>query len=268
MSTYRTQGIILRRSDFGEANLLVRIYTRDFGKIEAVGKSARKAKGKLKGHLEPFLYADFNLVHGKKTDTVANSFVLRPFLSLRGALDKILVASVLAEIADRMTLEGYRDERVFELIRSSFVFLDESAEGRPDLWWLLILFFEVNLLSLSGFAPQSDKCVYCGEKICAGKNYFSFSLGGILDTACAARIPDAVHVSDAAIKLMRFLVVDPAASDYRKALSDKLVDLLRLKAEQGAVFRAALLMKNFIEFNIDRRINSFEVYIRFSGEKI
>ncbi len=268
MSTYRTQGIILRRSDFGETNLSVRIYTRDFGKTQAVGKSARKAKGKLKGHLEPFLCADFNLVHGKKTDTVANSFVLDPFLTLRRSFDRIMAASVMAEIADRMTLEGYHDRRVFDLLRSSFVFLDREPEDRQSLWWLLILFFEVNLLSLSGFSPQSDKCVFCGEKIYAGKNYFSFSLGGVLDTACAARIPDAVHVSDEAIKLMRFLVVDRDSPDYGKAVSDKLAELSRIKAEYGAIFRAALLMKNFIEFNIDRQVNSFETYLRFAREKI
>ncbi len=268
MSTYRTQGIILRRGDFGEANLLVHIYTRDFGKIEAVGRSARKAKGKLKGLLEPFLYADFNLVHGKKMDTVANSFVIEPFLALRGSFGKILAASVIAEIADRMTAEGYRDERVFELISSSLRFLDGAdGEGGKSLW-LPILFFEVNILSLSGFAPQSDKCVFCGEKMRAGKNHFSFSLGGVLDASCAARIPDAVHVPDDAIKLLRFLAVDPGASDYGEAVSVKLAEAAKLKADGAAIMRAAFLMKNFIEFNIDRRINSFDVFLSFAREKI
>jgi DNA repair protein RecO (recombination protein O) len=258
----------LRRSDFGEANLLVHIYTRDFGKMQAIGKSARKAKGKLKGHLEPFLYADLNIVHGKKMDTVAGSFVIDPFLVLRSSFDKILAASVIAEIADRMTLEGYHDERVFSLILSSLRFLDEAPEEDKKSLWLLILFFEVNLLSLSGFAPQAEKCVFCGEKMPPGKNYFSFSLGGVLDAACAAKIPDAVHVSDDAIKLLRFLAVDPSAPDYGEAVSAKLSKLPKLKAESAAIFRAALLMKDFIEFNIDRRVNSFETYLRFAKEKI
>jgi DNA repair protein RecO (recombination protein O) len=268
MSTYRTQGIILRRGDFGEANLLVYIWTKDFGKIEAVGKSARKAKGKLKGHLEPFLYADFNLVRGKKMDTVAGSFIIDPFLSVRGSFDKILAASVVAEIGDRMTVEGYKDERVFDLILLSLSFLDRAPEREKKLLWLLILFFEVNLLSLSGFAPQSDKCVFCGERMLPGKNYFSFSLGGALDALCAAKIPDAVRLSDDAIKLLRFLAVDPGASGYKEAVSAKLFELLKLRVDSGAIFRAVFLMKDFIEFNIDRRINSFDTFFNFAGEKI
>ena len=267
MSTYRQEGIILRRSDFGEANLLLHIYSRDCGKIEAVGKSARKAKGKLKGHLEPFLYSDFVLVHGKKMDTVAGSFVLDPLLRLRSSFDPILTASVIAEIADRMTIEGYHDERVFELLLASLVFLDKSAACDKKLLWLLILFFEVNFLFLSGFAPQADRCVFCGERMAPGKNYFSFSLGGVLDAVCAAKIPDAIFVDDDAIKLLRFMVIDSSAGNYKKAIADKLADLPKLKAGSEAIFRSALLMKNFIEFNIDRKINSFETFLNFAREK-
>lgn len=268
MSTYRTEGIILRRSDFGEANLLLHIFTKDFGKVEAVGKSARKAKGKLKGHLEPFLFSDFVLVRGKKMDTVANSFVLDPLLLLRGSFDSILAASVIAEIADRMTIEGYRDERVFELLRDSLVFLDNNSAAEKKIFWLLILFFEVNFLSLSGFAPQADKCVFCSEKMPPGKNYFSFSLGGVLDAVCAAKIPDALFVDDDAIKLLRFLVIDSGTGDYKKAIADKLGCLSKLKVNDEALFRSALLMKNFIEFNIDRKINSFDTFLNFARERI
>lgn len=265
MSTYRTEGIILRRTNFGEANLLVHIFTKDHGKIEAVGKSARKAKGKLKGHLEPFLYADFNLVRGKKLDTVAGSFVLDPMLGLRSSFDAVLSASAVAEIADRMTVENYRDESVFELLRESLRFLDGAAGGDRMILWLLVLFFEVNLLIQSGFAPQSDKCVFCGEKMPPGRNYFSFSLGGALDSQCSARIPDAVRVSDEAIKLLRFLSLSGTdARRYEETLHGKLQELPKLNVSKEAVFRATLLMKDFIEFNIDRKINSLQAMISFA----
>ena len=257
----------MRRSNFGEANLLIHIFTKDFGKVEAVGKSARKAKGKLKGHLEPFLYADFNLVHGKKMDTVAGSFVLEPFLGLRSSFEKVLAASVIAEIADRMTVENYRDERVFELLCRSFAFLDREPLS-DKLMWLLILFFEVNLLSLSGFAPQADRCVFCLEKMPPGKNFFSFSLGGVLDSLCAGRIPDAVAVDDDVIKLLRFLTVSDEKGDYGDNVTAKLCELAKVNVKSEALYRAAILMKNFIEFNIDRKINSFETYLNFARERI
>ncbi len=267
MSTYRTEGIILRRSDFGEANLLLRILSRTEGKVEAVGRSARKAQGKLKGHLEPFLYADFVLVRGRRMDTVANSFILDPFLGLRGSLAGTLTGSVLLEITDRLTLEGYRDERVFLLLLASLRFIEAHPEDRKALW-LLLLFFEVNFLGLSGFRPQTDHCVLCQEKMTPGRNYFSFSLGGVLDEECAKRIPDAVRVADDVIKLLRFLALDEAEGDYGRALESKLSELYKLRAESAAIYRSVILMKGFIEFNTDTRINSLDTLCSFAREGI
>ncbi|MFA7169710.1 MAG: DNA repair protein RecO [Candidatus Paceibacterota bacterium] len=269
MSTYRTEGVILRRSNFGEANLLLHIFTKNVGKIEAVGKSARKPKGKLKGHLEPFLYCDFVLVHGKKMDTVANSFILEPFLNIRSSFVLVLAASVVTEIADRMTIEGYPDERIFNLVVRSFSFLDNLPDLDNKMLWLLIAFFEVNFLSLSGFSPQLDKCVFCSGEISPGKNYFSFSLGGILDFSCAKKIPDVVSIEDDVIKLLRFLMIDGAEKGgYEEKIISKFEDIKKLQVARETVFRSTLLMKNFIEFNIDQKINSLETLCSFAREKI
>lgn len=259
----------MRRTNFGEANLLLHIFTKDFGKIQAVGRSARKAQGKLKGHLEPFLYSDLMIVHGKKMDTVAGSFIIENFLNLRNNLDSIFAASVILEIADRMTIEGYHDEKVFELILESLRFLDDVDTQEKKCLWLLILFFEVNFLSLSGFAPQADKCVFCLEKMKPGKNYFSFSLGGVLDSSCAAKVPDAIFVDDDVIRLLRFLTLDKGGKgEYEKEIRNKFADIRKLHVRSEVVLRNVMLMKNFIEFNIDQKIKSLEALCNFAREKI
>ncbi|MDD3190856.1 MAG: DNA repair protein RecO [Candidatus Pacebacteria bacterium] len=269
MSTYRTEGVILRRSNFGEANLLLHIFTKDFGKVEAVGKSARKPQGKLKGHLEPFLYSDFVLVHGKKMDTVANSFVMDAFLNLRGEMELILFSSVILEVADRITLENYHDEKMFHLILESMNSLESASPQEKNFLWLVILFFEINALSLSGFAPQSESCVFCSEKPNPGKNYFSFSLGGVLDYECAQRCPDAFAVSDDTVRLLRFLSVTvKRGMKYEDVVRFKLSELRRLSADRSVILRSALVMKNFVEFNIDQKINSLEVLCNFAREEI
>jgi len=261
MSTYRTEGVILRRSDFGEANLLLRIFTRDFGKIEAVGRSARKAKGKLKGHLEPFLYSDFVLARGKKMDTVANSFVIKAFLNLRSDMETAILTSAVLEIADRMTMENYRDEKMFNLVLETMNFFDETSLSREKMR-LTLLFFEINALALSGFAPRSKNCVFCSGEIKPGKSFFSFSLGGVLDDKCARKCPDALAVDDDTIKLLRFLAVSDKSEgreNYISAVEEKLEEARKLNVNGDIVLRGAFLMKNFIEFNIDQRINSLKV---------
>ncbi len=269
MSTYRTEGIILRRSDFGEANLLLQIYTRDLGKIEIVGKSARKAQGKLKGHLEPFLYCDFVIVHGRKMDVVANSFILENFLRMRNDIEAVFAAAIIVEVANRMILDGYKDERIFYLLLESLRFIDGlSGESRKNLC-LLILFFEINLLSLSGFAPHLDKCVFCGEKLKEGGNYFSNSLGGVMDGSCAKKCPDVIPVSDETIKLLKFIRTEKNAEiSYEERVRNKLAEIEKISVKSEVLLKSVVLMRNFIEFNLDQKINSLDVFFNFIREKI
>jgi DNA repair protein RecO (recombination protein O) len=269
MSTYKTEGIILRRTNFGEANLLLHIYTRDLGKVEAVARSARKARGKLKGHLEPFLYCDFLIVHGRKMDTIANSFILDNFLDLRSNLESILAASAVAEISDKMILPGYRDERVFQLILESLRFMDERLLEERKSLWLSALFFEMNILVLSGFSPQIDKCVFCGGKLREGNNYFSFSLGGVLDEDCRKKCPDAISVDDDVIRLIKFLQINPKENeDYAEMLDGKLAEIKKLNVKGEVLAKSIFLLKKFIEFNLDQKINSLDVLCDFARGKI
>jgi DNA repair protein RecO (recombination protein O) len=268
MSTYRTEGVILRRTNFGEANLLVQVFTRDHGKVEASARSARKPCGKLKGLLEPFLYCDFMIVHGKKMDTVANSFVLDSFLGLRHDLDTVLAASAVTDIANRMILTGYKDERVFSLLVKSLSFLDEVSVGKKRCLKLLVLFFELNILSLLGFTPSIQRCVFCGERLRSGNNYFSNSLGGVLDEECGKKCPDAVRADDNTIRLLKFLQLEGSESDrYEKEIEAKLALVKKLKVEDGVLGRSIILLKNFIEFNLDQKVGSLDIFCNFVREE-
>ena len=42
----KTEGIILRKSDYGDSSSIITIYTRDFGKVSAILKGAKSPKSK------------------------------------------------------------------------------------------------------------------------------------------------------------------------------------------------------------------------------
>ncbi len=127
MSTYKTKGIIIRRNDFGESSLILSIYTEDYGRIEAVARSARKAKGKLKGHLELFLLVELMLARGRNIDTITSSLTIESFAALRNNLELSFAAYYILELLWRMTAEGYKDKRVFYLAKETLMFLDKLA---------------------------------------------------------------------------------------------------------------------------------------------
>ena len=271
MSTYKTQGIIIKRNNFLEASLILDIWTKDHGKVEAVARSARKVKGKLKGHLELFLDTELIFAKGKNIDTITSSLTVESFSNLKNNLEFSFGAYYILELVDKMTIEGHQDERVFYLLKKALLFLDEIAmvETRHCLVsTTATLLFQINLLNLTGFSPELNKCVFCGKPIKAGKNHFSFSMGGIVGQECIlqkeaerpiGRSASRALISDNAIKLLRlFQFKGGDLREYNSHLNKCFEIIGKLKVEEKLVLDSVFLMNRFIEFNVERKIKGVD----------
>ena len=271
MSTYKTEGIIIKRNNFLESSLILDIYTKDYGKIEAVARSARKAKGKLKGHLELFLWTELILAHGKSIDTITSSLTIESFSNLRNNLKLSYGVYYILELVDKMTVEEYQDERIFYLLEKVLLFFDELANAATvetghcpvSTVAASILLFQINLLDLTGFSPELNKCVFCEKPIKPDKNHFSFSMGGVVGKECVQQKGQSgdfsLSVSDNAIKLLRlFQFKGGDMKEYSEHL-DKCFEIIRkLKADEKSVSESVFLINKFIEFNAERKIKGFD----------
>ena len=259
MSTYKTQGIVIRRSHFGESSLILNIYTKDFGKIEAVARSARKAKGKLKGHLELFLLSDFVFAHGKSIDKIANSFSLDNFEHIRNNLNISFGAYYVLELTDRITEHGYRNERMYYLFKETMNFLNSLCPDDVLRYYLMIIQYQINVMQLSGFSPEIDKCVVCKERIKLEENYFSFFHGGVVQKKCLHDNSNAIEVDNNVIKIIRLLKINKSGiSEYKKHIKNNIEIINKLKVEKKVIFQLIKLMNKFIENNIERKISSID----------
>src|SRR5260370_35101557 len=63
---YTTEAIVLRRTDFGEADRILTLFTPSYGKVRAIAKGARRTPSRLAGHLEPFTRTQLLLATGRE----------------------------------------------------------------------------------------------------------------------------------------------------------------------------------------------------------
>src|SRR5258707_167240 len=63
---YTTEAIVLRRTDFGEADRILTLFTPSYGKVRAIAKGARRTTSRLAGHLEPFTRTQLLLAPGRE----------------------------------------------------------------------------------------------------------------------------------------------------------------------------------------------------------
>jgi|SRR3989344_4891970 len=146
----RTEGVILKRRNFGEADRILTIYTKDSGKITALAKGVRRPKSKKAGHLEIGSWCKIFTVRGKNMDLLTevelkHAFGIKDFTEERA--NKIYH---FLELVDALTAEHQKNPGVFNLLIS---FLKKiNNENNFDL---VSSVFKIKLLSNLGFFAAS-----------------------------------------------------------------------------------------------------------------
>ena len=113
---YRCDVIALARMDFGEADRIVTLYSRDHGKLRAIAKGARRPLSRLGPHLEYFTLAHLMLARGRELDVVTSAETEDAHISLRSDIDAFGHASHMVEILDRLTRDRQANVAVFDLL--------------------------------------------------------------------------------------------------------------------------------------------------------
>jgi DNA repair protein RecO (recombination protein O) len=198
--TYRTESIILRRTDFGEADRLLTLFSREYGKIRAIAKGARKPQTRKAGHVELFMRTNFLIAKGKNIDIITQAELVEAYGALREDLVRTTYASYIVELLDRFTADEDRDLHKYNLLAEGLGWFATS-----DNMLLAARFYELRLLSLAGFQPQLFNCVSCGEAIQEQDQFFSAELGGLLCPNCQTADRRSKAISSVAVKVLRYL---------------------------------------------------------------
>ncbi len=240
--SFRVEAVVLRHSDWGEADRILALYTRERGKVRAIAKGARKIRSRKAGHLEPFTRVALQLAKGRDLLIVTQADTLDAYLPLGQDLVKAATASYVVELLDRFTYEDEAENyAVFRLLTESL----SRIAVEPDPW-LAVRFYEVRLLDLQGFRPRLFECANCGEQIRAVDQFFSPAAGGVLCPKCGTGLPGAWSVSVGALKVFRHI----QRSSYPEAQ----------RARPGPEARNELetLIQKYLTYLLERKLNSPE----------
>jgi DNA repair protein RecO (recombination protein O) len=197
--SFRVEAVVLRHSDYGEADRLLTLYTRQLGKTRAVAKGARKIASRKAGHIEPFTYAKLQLAKGRDMPIVTQADTIDSYQPLREDLILTSHASYVLELLDRFTYEDQTESpAVFRLLTDTLSRL--AAQVDP---WLVIRYYEMRLLDHLGFRPQLFECANCRREIRPEDQFFSFPAGGVICPRCGQGLRHLHRISVEALKYLR-----------------------------------------------------------------
>jgi DNA repair protein RecO (recombination protein O) len=247
--TFRCEAIVLRRSDFGEADRLLTLYAREHGKIRAIAKGARKPQSRKTGHVELFMRTNFLLARGRDLDIVTQAEVLETYDALRADLVKATYAAYAVELLDRFSPEEDRNPALYDLLREALHWFETAQDPR-----LPARYYELRLLALVGFQPQLFRCVATGREIQEQDQFFSAELGGLIVPEARNEDPGARPISAVAVKVLRYL----------QTRSWKTAQVLRLKPPLQRELEG--LMHYYLTHILERQLKSVAFLHRLRHE--
>jgi DNA repair protein RecO (recombination protein O) len=213
----KTEAIVLRYRRLGEADRIVSLLTPHRGKIDVVAKGVLRSRSKLAGHLEPGTHLEVVLAQGRNMDIVTQAQTLDAFAALHEDLDRLSAALYTLELADRLTVEHAEAGAVYRLLLRALARL-----ARGDGLQVVTRTYELELLDATGFRPELNVCLACGQPVDAARAWWSAVEGGVYTSDCAARDPDAMPMDATVLKVLRAYQSQPYEEAGRIRLTDDL----------------------------------------------
>jgi len=243
----KTQGIVIKRMNYGEADRILTVLTRDLGKIKVMAKGSRRILSKLGGSLEPFCLVDFIFHEGRSFYLVTSASVIKHFENVHTDIEKTSKAFYIGELLDKFLEEKQTHPEVFELFSKYLENLDKADDP------ILIPVFSAKILENLGFKPVTADCLHCQNKLFPEQNYWDDIEGGVICNSCHNKFGHGQKIENDVIKILRLIFSPKFAVGSKINIADS------YKNQTGAV------LESYIEGVLERELKSKKFMKEISG---
>jgi len=117
--TYTSEGVVLSRKNYAEADRILVLFTKHYGKITLLAKGVRKLSSKKRGHIEIFSKVKFSAVKGKSMDIITETETIDAYDQVRLNLNKISLAYYFCEVILKITKDWEDDIKLYRILVDS-----------------------------------------------------------------------------------------------------------------------------------------------------
>ena len=191
-----TEAFVLKKRERGEADQNITLYTKEFGKIDLLGKGIRKIDSKLKSGIDEYSKIYIEFIETSKRKTLVEAKNISKFLSFKKE-GKIELIEKIKELVDNLIKEEEKDIKIWLLLKNVF-FEKEKIKNYSIIYY----YFFYNFISYLGYKPNINNCFVCQKKLKLEEIYF-LEEKGFIDYNCS-KSKD--RVLPETIKLIKFFL--------------------------------------------------------------
>jgi DNA repair protein RecO (recombination protein O) len=201
MASEKTLALVVRLVEFSETSCVVTLFTRDFGKIGALAKGARRPKSPFESALDLLALCRIVFLHKSSDvlDLLTEAKLERRFRLATRDLSRLYAGYYVAELLRDLTDTGDPHPELFDAADQTLI----ALSGPTDLF-RVVLRFEMTALRVLGHLPSLHGCASCGEPIVlTGRVPFGQLAGGLLCARCRPGQRQVVSVTAGVVRVLQ-----------------------------------------------------------------
>lgn len=246
MAVLSSEAVVLRTWPVHEADLIVSLFTRDYGRLKGTAKSALKSRKRFGGALEPMTLARAFFAERPRQELVRldQLEIIRSPLAAPVDPVRAAVLSFYAELLDQVLPERDPQDAVYRLLVSV---LEVTTVEQP---WMPLTYFQLWMTRLMGLLPDLSHCTACGEALHAAETAFSPYIDGLY---CAVHTTPSFHgLAESSWRLAQRMLRSPVAAFAAEPWSSCQALDLRLFTLQS------------LERHMEKKLRTAETLARFA----
>lgn len=210
----KSDAIVLRTIEFSETSLIVTLLTREFGKLGAIAKGARRPKGPFESALNLLSVCRIVVIRkaNDNLDLLTEAKLERRFratelpgLTQEQRLNRLYAGYYIAEMLRVWTDDGDPHPDLYDATLQTLKRIDGDAPLGAS-----VLAFELRAIHLLGHGPRTDSCVDCSAPMdYLSPNFdqktvtFGLLEGGVLCDRCSPNHHQTVVCSPNALQALQ-----------------------------------------------------------------
>ncbi len=154
MKQLTARAIVLRRTNYQEADRILSVITDSMGKISIIAKGVRRQKSKLAGGIELFAVNDLSFIKGKSDlHTLTSSRIYSHFNNISSDLNSTMKAYEFLKIIDKTVEDQVDANDYFEILTEGLAALNINSMPLE----IASIWFYLHALQISGLSPELEQ---------------------------------------------------------------------------------------------------------------